>query len=1429
MFLIFDTETTGLPARYDAPLTNFDNWPRIVQIAWQVHDEKGQMVSHNDFLIKPSGFTIPFDSEKIHGISTALAENEGEDFQTVISEFQKDLEKTRYIAGQNINFDMNILGCEFLRLGIENPLPNYVVLDTCSQISANLCKIQKGKWGKYKYPTLTELHRFLFGESFDEVHNAVSDVEATARCFFELLRIGKGIDLSKIDTKDFLMDFCKANPKTIKPVGLKSTNLKKASEKYAKENTKKTPKKIDFNLSDYPFVHLHNHTEYTVLLSTTKIEKLVAKANEEQMPAVSITDLGNLMGAMHFLKAIKSQNKNISDKSKKLKPIIGCVLYVCENHMDKTKKDNGYQMVFLAKTKKGYQNLCKMSSIGYVEGFYYVPRISHSIVETYKEDLIVLTGNLNGEISSKILSVGDAQAEKALLWWKAQFNEDLYIELTRNGGKAETHVNKKLLEFSQKHSVKIVATNNTYYVEQSDAKAHDILLCVKEGEKQSTPIGEGRGHRFGFENQEYYFKSEEEMKTLFEDLPEAIINISEIIKKIDVYDLEREVLIPKFDIPKSFKNNSSLSDENAYLKYLAYEGAKNRYTDLEDIKERLDFELKVIEKTGYPGYFLIVQDLIENARKMDVSVGPGRGSVAGSVVAYCLGITNINPIKYNLLFERFLNPDRISMPDIDIDFEDEGRGKVRDYVINKYGSKRVAQIITYGTMAAKSSVRDTARVLDLPLMDADRLAGLIPWNTSLNNILETDRKTLKKDMKQKDWEKCLTLKEISENSNDKSATVINQAKILEGSLRSLGTHACGVIITPQDITDLVPIATAKDSELYVTQFDNSVVEDVGLLKMDFLGLKTLSLIKEAVRVIEKRHGIAIDIDGIPLDDKKTYDLFQRGDTVGIFQYESDGMKKYMKDLKPTVFEDLIAMNALYRPGPMEYIPSFIKRKHGMEEITYDLDVCEVFLKETYGITVYQEQVMLLSQEISGFTKGEADLLRKAMGKKIHSLLKTLKPKFISGGENNGHDKTTLEKIWKDWDAFASYAFNKSHSTCYAWLGYQTAYLKANYTGEFMAAVLSHNMNNIEQVSFFLEECKRLNINFLGPNINESDYFFTVDKDNAILFGMGAIKGVGRVAVDTILEHRKERHYTSLFDMVKRIDLKSANKKTLESLAYAGAFDIFEGVHRAQYFQNVSENNSFLESVIRYGTKFQNNQNSLQMNLFDEITELEIEEPTPPDCEPWGNLEMLGKEAEVLGVFISGHPLDNYKKEIQNFCNTDLTVFYDLKPYLNKELRFAGIIIKSENRVSRNGNEWCIFTLEDYKTSYEFRIFGKEYLKFKHYLHPNTFLYIRAFIKPGWKDERDRFIHFSTMELLDSVLKNYAKQLNLRLDLEDVNPQKVERIINVIDKHKGSKPIQFLVCYEKEAIRLNFNVANYKVNISQELLQDLTNEGLECHI
>ena len=1433
MFLIFDTETTGLPKRWGAPISDTENWPRCVQVAWQLHDERGILVEHKDFIVNPDGFDIPYESEQIHGISTALAQKQGIALSEVLTAFEATLAKTKYVVGHNVGFDINIMGAELHRLQRDTSITTMPVLDTCTEETATLCQLPGGRGGKFKLPTLTELYKHLFNESFEEAHNATADVEATTRVFLELIRQNKFTNSKLEELAIVVARIQETYPNLVPLVGLTHQNLKAASEKLVKDaqpviQAVPTSKQ---GLSDFAFAHLHTLSQFSVLQSTIRVKELAETADKLDMPAVALTDLGNLMGAFHFVKSVKQVNAQRAkdDNRPPLKPIVGITLNVCENHQDRSRRDDGYQVVFLAKNKAGYQNLSKLSSLAYTQGFYYVPRVDKKLIQQYKSDVIVLTGNVYGEVPSKLLNVGEKQAEEALLWWKENFGDDLYIEIMRHQQEDENRINPVLVQFSQRHNIKLVATNSAYYLKQEEANAHDILLCVKDGEKQATPIGRGRGYRYGLPNQEYYFKTPEQMRTLFDDLPQALESISEIIEKVEPFDLARDVLLPKFDIPAQFVSEEDSKDggkrgENAYLRHLTYEGANERYSDLNnELKERIDFELSVIENTGYPGYFLIVQDFIAAARNMDVSVGPGRGSAAGSVVAYCLKITNIDPIKYDLLFERFLNPDRVSLPDIDIDFDDEGRSRVMDYVIEKYGSNQVAQIITYGTMAAKSSIRDTARVLDLSLGDADRVAKLVP-NMKLKKIFNLDNKALKESLRSDEFARVSELKAIAEGS-DLEAETLKQAQILEGSLRNTGIHACGVIITPDDITEFVPIATAKDSDLYVTQFDNAVVEDAGLLKMDFLGLKTLTLIKDTVKLVKYRHNIDLNPDAFPLDDAPTYELFQRGETVGIFQYESAGMQKYLRDLKPNAFEDLIAMNALYRPGPLEYIPSFVRRKNGQEEITYDLPAMEQYLKQTYGITVYQEQVMLLSQSLAGFSKGQADVLRKAMGKKIFALLEQLKPQFLNGGEERGHPREILEKIWKDWEAFASYAFNKSHSTCYAWVAYQTAYLKANYPAEYMAAVLSNNMSDIKQVSFFMEECRRMGISVLGPDANESFYKFTVNDQGAIRFGMGAVKGVGHAAVKTIVEKRKEKPYTSIFDLTQRIDLRAANKKSFESLILAGGFDSLSSAHRAQYFHHNGDGVSFLEKALRYGAQHQENEQSSQVSLFGEDSSVSIPTPTLPDCDPWDALHTLKQEKEVVGIYLSGHPLDDFAPAMKHFCNARVGLFHDLNPLVNKELSFGGMVGEVQHRVSKNGKGWAIFSLEDFEESYEFKIFGEEYLKYRHFLVSDSFVHIKALVREGWLNREtgkrgEPRLQFNAFQQLQDTLTTYTKKITLQLDVKRIDDQLLMFLEKLFKENKGDHKVDMTFYETEDQLKLVTSSRKLKVHVGESLLTAL---------
>jgi DNA polymerase-3 subunit alpha len=1410
MFIVFDTETTGLIQKKNAKIEELEFWPRVVQLAWQIHDKSGNLLRHEDFLIQPNGFKIPYDAEKVHGISTELAETTGKPLVEVLDLFLTEVEAAEFLVGHNLKYDLDVLSSELFRLGRSLDVFDKAVLDTCTEDTAQKCQLPGGKGKKFKLPTLSELYFHLFKEGFNEAHNATADVEASARCFFELLRTHHFSADKLAKETSFFVAFNQFQPQQIKGYGITHVNLKQQSDALKSQ-------KIDFNdglISDYSerlkqasFSHLHNHSQFTVLQSTATIDEIVQRAVEFNMPAVALTDTANLMGAFHFCKAVHAENAKKREEAlekdlphEDLLAIIGCEFNVCRDMHDKKNKDLGYQVVFLAKNKNGYQQLVKLSSLAHTQGMYYVPRIDKQAILNFKEDLIVLSGHLNGEIPGLLLNVGETQAEESLLWWKEHFGQDFYLELCRHGLEKEDYVNEVLVRFSKQHQVNLVASNNTYYVKESDAEAHDVLLCVKENELVSTPIGKGRGLRMGFENSEYYFKSQKEMKALFRDLPEAIENIQEIIQKCESYDLARDVLLPAFDIPDEFIDSQDKIDggkrgENNYLRHLTYEGAKKRYELISDeIRERLDFELATIERTGYPGYFLIVQDFCNAAREMGVSVGPGRGSAAGSAVAYCTGITNVDPIAYDLLFERFLNPDRVSMPDIDIDFDDEGRGKVIDWVIEKYGSNQVAQIITYGTMAAKSSIRDTARVMDLPLQEADRLAKLMP-DISLKSLLTLPDIELAEKLKNNndDFSRAKELR-LLHKGNSLASKVIQQASQIEGSIRNTGIHACGVIITPDDITKFVPIATAKDSKMYCTQFDNSVAESAGLLKMDFLGLKTLTLIKDAVKNVEKSHGIKLDPDAFPIDDEKTYALFQKGETVGIFQYESAGMQKYMRELKPTVFADLIAMNALYRPGPLEYIPSFIRRKHGEEPIEYDLPECEEYLKETYGITVYQEQVMLLSQKLAGFSKGEADTLRKAMGKKQKNVLDKMKPSFMERGQQNGHPLLVLEKIWKDWEAFASYAFNKSHSTCYAWVAYQTAYLKANYPAEYMASVLSNNMNDLKQVTFFIEECRRMGIHVLGPDVNESVHRFTVNAEGSIRFGLGAIKGLGSSPVEEILTQRNTQgEFNSIFDFASRLNPRVLTKSTLESIAYAGGFDAFGSHHRAQFFHLEQNGRTFLDTVIRYGKEYQVSSQSPQGTIWDglELGESDmvyLPIPQAPNVSEWGSIYKLKKEKEVVGIYLSGHPLDDFKIDIESFCNGTVSMLNNMEDFKGRDLVIPGVIAEVEHRQTRNGENFGTLILEDYTDSYKLFLWRESYLKFKHFLEPGSFLAVMGRVEQSRRRNELEFV-LSKIELLPSLRERRSKGVRLQVPLKSVTVDFVNELNKLCLNFPGNCPLQ----------------------------------------
>lgn len=1422
MYLIYDTETTGLPKNFSAPVSDSENWPRLVQVAWQLHNDMGELIEVKNFIVRPEGFTIPYNAEKIHGISTKRAQEQGVDLAFVLEEFNKAVEKSEFIVGHNIVFDINIMGAEFYRAQMETSLMGEKRIDTKDE-GTDFCAIPGGRGGKFKWPTLTELHVKLFKEGFNEAHNASADVEATTRCFLELIRL-RVINYQRLGFDDqYNQRFVEANPKPFELLGLNIEPYKALdSENTLEETASDSVTNIEVSseeMKDLTFSHLHCHSSYSILQAKCDIPDLVAKAIEHKMPAVALTDTGNMYGAYKFVReAIKND----------IKPIVGCELFLTADHkirkFTKENPDRRSTVVFIAKHRAGYHNLSKLSSQAFIDGLYAgCPRIDKELLLEHKEGLIATTGGITAEIPNLILNVGESQAEEAFKWWHQTFGEDFYVELFRHGLDEEEHVNQVLLGFARKYGVKYFASNNVYYSTKEDAVSHDILLCVKDGVLKETPIGRGRGYRYGFPNDEFYFKSQEEMKELFKDLPEAIATTQEIIDKIEVYDLKRDVLLPAFDIPEEFIHPEDDVDggkrgENAFLRHLTYEGAKKRYGEItEEITERLDFELMTIEKTGYPGYFLIVQDFTTEARNMGVSVGPGRGSAAGSAVAYCIGITNVDPIAYDLLFERFLNPDRVSLPDIDIDFDDEGRGRIIDFVVEKYGQAQVAQIITYGTMAAKSSIRDAARVLNLPLHEADRIAKLVP-DTSLHKVFNLPEEKLKEKLNADQMQMAVQLQSIAKGS-DLAADTLNQAIAIEGSVRNTGIHACGVIITPSDIREHVPMTTAKDSELLVTQFDNSVVEDAGLLKMDFLGLKTLSIIKDAVKLIKQKHGVEIDPDEIPLDDELTYELYQRGATNGTFQFESPGMQKHLRALKPDKFADLIAMNALYRPGPLEYIPNFIARKHGREEIEYDLEGMEDYLAETYGITVYQEQVMRLSQKLAGFSKGDADMLRKAMGKKIFALLEKMKPKFIDGCKERGHDPKVADKVWKDWEAFAAYAFNKSHSTCYSVVAFHTAYLKAHYPAEYMASVLTHNMNDIKKVTFFMEECKRMHLTVLGPDINESDYKFNVNQKGEIRFGLGAIKGVGEGAVENIVNERAENGYfNSIYSVTKRVELRSVNKRTLENLALAGAFDSFEGEHRAMYFHELKEGYTFLNKAIRFGNAYQESLDA-PPDLFGSVEGVELPEPPMPVCDEWVRLDLLAREKQVVGIYISGHPLDDYAFEIKHNCNHSIEKFKDLEAIKNRDLSFAGIISDVHHRIDKNGNPYGVVAIEDFTDSKEFMLFREDYMKFKMMLVQGAFVYVKARVQPRrWGDQLE--IKLTGINLLSEVLDKLTKSITLRVNLFDISEEFTNNFKNILEEHKGNHQLKLNVFDPDETVSLEMLSRTHKVKITKQLIQDI---------
>ena len=1256
------------------------------------------------------------------------------------------------------------------------------------------------------------------------------------------------------------------------------------------------------------FVHLHVHTQYSILDGQASIPRLVDKAMANGMRGIAVTDHGDMFGIKEFFNYVNKKNggtnAEIKDLKKRIaalesgkeesedpqaeiasckekleaarkklfKPIFGCEMYVARRRMqDKEGKpdQSGYHLVVLAKNLQGYHNLIKLVSKAWTEGFYMRPRTDRAELEKYHEGLIVCSACLGGEIPRRIIADEYEQAEEAIQWYKNLFGDDYYLELQRHKATVpranhETYplqekVNRKLIEYSRKYNIKLVCTNDVHFVDEENAEAHDRLICLSTGKDLDDP------KRMLYTKQEW-MKTREEMNEIFADVPEALSNTTEICDKVEFYSIDHAPIMPTFAIPEAFgteeeyrkrfsekdlfdeftqdENGRVVMDEAAanakierlggydklyrikleadYLAKLAYEGAHRRYGETlsEEVQERIRFELYIMKTMGFPGYFLIVQDFINAAReKLDVSVGPGRGSAAGSAVAYCLGITQIDPIKYDLLFERFLNPDRISLPDIDVDFDDDGRGRVLNWVTEKYGQEKVAHIITYGTMATKLAIKDVARVQKLPLTESDRLCKLVPDKIPDKKLNLTNAIAYVPE---------LQAAEVS--SDPVLRDTIKYAKMLEGNVRNTGVHACGTIICRDDITDWVPVSTADDKEtgekMLVTQYEGSVIEETGLIKMDFLGLKTLSVIKEALENIRQSKGIVLNIDAIPIDDEATYRLYSDGRTIGTFQFESAGMQKYLRELQPSTFEDLIAMNALYRPGPMDYIPDFIDRKHGRKPIEYDIPIMEKYLKDTYGITVYQEQVMLLSRLLADFTRGESDALRKAMGKKLRDKLDHMKPKFIEGGKKNGHDPKTLEKIWADWEKFASYAFNKSHATCYSWVAYQTAYLKANYPSEYMAAAMSRNIANITEITKLMDECKATGISVLGPDVNESMLKFSVNRRGDIRFGLGAVKGVGESAVRCILEEReKNGPFKGIFDFVQRVNLSACNRKNIENLALAGGFDSFPEIRREDFFLKNAKDESFVELLVRYGNKYQTDKAVAVNSLFGDTQEIEVATPEIVHAPAWSDLERLNKERDLVGIYLSAHPLDEYAVILENVCKTHMADLADLTKLQNQDLVFGGIVTNVREGYTKNGKPYGVAKVEDYSGVGEFAFFGNDWVEKKNFFMEGMFLFMRGKCQPRqWKPE-ELEVRINSIELLSEVKDHLIEKLTITVPLSAVDDQMIMEISSIVKDSPGSTELCFCILDEDGQTHLSMSSCAVRLSVQKELVDYLKAQPL----
>ena len=1213
------------------------------------------------------------------------------------------------------------------------------------------------------------------------------------------------------------------------------------------------------------FVHLHVHSQYSILDGQAAIKKLVDKAIADGMKGIALTDHGNMMGVKEFFNYVNKLNAKKSEEEK-FKPIIGCEVYIAPRRLQdkETKDDRGYHLILLAKNKKGYHNLVKIVSKAWSEGYYYNPRTDKTEVEKYHEGIICCSACLGGEIPQLIKNGQLDKAEESVMWFKSLFGDDYYLELQLHKATVEranhevyplqVEVNKHIVELSKKCGVKLICSNDVHFVDEENAEAHDRLICLSTGKDLDDP------NRMLYSKQEW-MKTKAEMWEMFSDIPEAMANTVEICDKVEFYTIDNAPIMPNFAIPEEFgteeeyrktithedlfneftrdeKGNVVLSQEEAekkikklggydklyriklegdYLRKITYDGAKKCYPEpfSQELIDRIDFELHIMKTMGFPGYFLIVQDFIKAAREeLGVSVGPGRGSAAGSVVAYALGITRVDPIKYDLLFERFLNPDRISLPDIDVDFDDDGRGRVLNWVTEKYGQEKVAHIITYGTMATKLAIKDVARVQKLPLDISNKLCKAIPdrlpdgLKMNLPNAIQA----------------VPELREAEASPDPTLRDTIKYAKMLEGNVRNTGVHACGTIICRDDITDHVPISIAEDKEtgekMLVTQYEGSVIEETGLIKMDFLGLKTLSVIKEALENIRQSLKIDVDIDSIPIDDPKTYELYCNGNTIGTFQFESPGMQKYLRELQPSTFEDLIAMNALYRPGPMDYIPDFIQRKHNPALVQYDIPCMEKYLKDTYGITVYQEQVMLLSRLLADFTRGESDTLRKAMGKKLKAKLDELKPKFINGGKKNGHDEKILEKIWADWEKFASYAFNKSHATCYSWVAYQTAYLKANYPPQYMAGAMSRNLDKITEITKLMQECKSMGINVLGPDVNESRRKFSVNKGGDVRFGLCAVKGVGENAVQCIIDEREANGpFKSIFDFVERVNLTACNRKNLECLAFAGAFDELPGgITREQYAGINSKGEQFLEALIRYGNLYQTDKANASASLFGDTEMVEIPKPEIPEGGNWSTLEKLNRERELVGIYLSAHPLDDYALILNEFCNTKAAEIENMQALVGRKITFGGVVSDPPRTgFTKKGSPYGVASIEDFSGTAELFFLGDEWMKYQNYFIPGNFLYIKGSCQPRRWDPSKFDFSVSSIELMPEIKEGLVKSLTISFDVMSLTDEVYASIIDYAERHPGDSKLIFKIKDYEHEFTLELASKSHDIEVTQDFI------------